>query len=189
MRQYLPQYRFIYAVRLISCIALGVTVLLSKHIAAQTQTTCVPLLPDRHRWPPGTEVSVRVDDLWDEAERQEFGTGAEKWNRWKEHNCSQVQFNFTGARHFTSEEEYFEDPPNNTVWFQRRTLPTGHEGVDANFGGNPERIISANIWIHPGRPNQARHYVYLGTHELGHTLGVQLQLPNWSIDNGSSLSH
>jgi hypothetical protein len=85
-------------------------------------------------WPKNKTVTVKADDKWNESEQQEIGTGAEKWNSSAVINCSGVTFNFAGAVHYADDDAYLQDPPDDTVHYQRKRF-NGSEGVLANFGG------------------------------------------------------
>jgi hypothetical protein len=172
------------------CILLIITTqLLTK---SKAQVGCVE--PPRYvnfvkgSWPQGTSVFVKVDDKWDTTEQDAFGAGTEKWNAGSVINCSVVMFNYIGAVHFENDDDYLQDAPNQTVYFQKRTQG-GLEGVVADHGGVPERVKSAVVLISPARTNIIQTFVYLGTHEMGHTLGLENCTCNngCSCDNGSSI--
>lgn len=126
-------------------------------------------------------MSVKVDDKWDATERQAFGSGTEEWNASKTTNCSNVNFDYAGALFFEDDDAYNIDPPASAVWYLKRTL-NGLEGVVASHGGIPLRTTRAKVYISPSRPNVDNTFVYLGTHEMGHTLGLE----NCTCANGCS---
>jgi hypothetical protein len=89
-------------------------------------------------------------------------------------NCSNVTFKDFTPRPFTS-ADYDSDPPADTFWFQRTPSGTNfHGGVFHNKRGIPLRLISARDKITPTVANIANnsYFVYLGSHELGHTFGL-----------------
>jgi hypothetical protein len=152
-------------------------------VRGKAQGSCV--MPPRYAnpiegsFPPNVPVTVKIDDKWNAIERQAFGTGTEKWNAGSAVNCSGVTFHYSGAAHFESDAAYNEDAPYLTVYYKRK-LFFGREGLVAHHGGVPKRTVSADVWISPDRPNVDNTYVYLGTHEVGHALG----LDNCTCHNG-----
>jgi hypothetical protein len=176
MRHYLPTLSPFQMVIIALCLLIPTATQMIISVSAQT-SCAVPFLyrdrdPKTHSWPPGQTVIVKADDLWSDAERRAIGAGAEKWNGSAILNCSRVTFRFAGEVHFNDAADYERDPPSGTVYYQRRTFGGGFEGVDDNVSGFPPRVVSANVAIHPGRTNVADSFVYLGTHEMGHTLGL-----------------
>lgn len=135
-------------------------------------TMCVPpphvpgYPPPKISWPQGTTVTVKIDDTWNESDRNAFRTGIEKWN--EALNCSGVTFVGFTATHFT---DYGGSISNNTVYWQRKS-PLGIE----MFFNSPSqlRVRAAKVPILPSYVNNFNDtfFVYLGTHELGHTFGL-----------------
>lgn len=134
--------------------------------------TCIVgfwLPPPQHSWYKNEQVAVRIDDAWDPVERGYLQEGIEKWNQ--ANNCSGVSFSDFRPIHFVT-YDLAQAPPDFTVWFVR----TGPLGVRA-FYTEPQiqrRIRAAIVPIIPEFNNQnpPMHFVYLGTHELGHTLDL-----------------
>ncbi len=175
MRLYTHKQSSVQTAAQIALLAASIMVIVATQamVGSKAQGWCAtpPLYdnPIEGSFSPTAWVTVKVDNKWDESGRQAFGSGAEKWNG---SNCSGVTYHYSGAIHFENDAAYFEDPPFWTVHFQRKTRQ-GMEGVDANLGGALNRTISANVWIPPDRPSVDNTYVFLGTHEMGHTLGLQ----------------
>jgi hypothetical protein len=123
--------------------------------------------PPKISWPQGSTVTVKIDDTWtNQSDRNAFKEGIEKWN--DALNCSGVTFIDFSATHFT---DYGGAIPNNTVYWQRKS-PVGVE----MFFHNPFqlRVRAAKVPILPNWVNDYNNtfFVYLGTHELGHTFGL-----------------
>jgi hypothetical protein len=134
--------------------------------------TCIVgtwLRPPQHSWYKNQQVAVRIDDAWNAVERGYFQQGVEKWNQAS--NCSGVFFYDFSPIHFSS-YDLTQSPPDFTVWFER----TGPVGVAA-FYTEPQsqrRIRAAIVPLLPAFNNQnpPMHFVYLGTHEIGHTFDL-----------------
>lgn len=133
--------------------------------------TCVVgfwLTPPQHSWLKNEQVAVRIDDAWDPVDQGYLQQGIEKWNQ--ANNCSNVSFHDFSSIHFAS-YNLDQSPPDFTVWFVR----TGPLGVRVFYNSPTERRIRAAIVpLIPEFNNQnpPMHFVYLGTHELGHTLDL-----------------
>ena len=111
---------------------------------------------------------MKIDDTWtDDSDRSAFREGIEKWN--EALNCSGVRFIDFSTEHFTNYDGPI--PSNNTVYWQRKS-PLGVE----MFFYNPFqlRVRAAKVPILPSWLNTFSNtfFVYLGTHELGHTFGL-----------------
>lgn len=139
-------------------------------------------LPPKNSWRQFEQVAVRIDDAWNETDRGYIQQGIEKWNQ--ANNCSWVTFHDFSSIDFTN---YTETPPDRTVWWQR-TSPVGVIYVYA-APQHLQRLIGAIIPIPPGFQNQISnsYFVYLGTHETGHTfdLGDCLAVNNCQATAGS----
>jgi hypothetical protein len=125
--------------------------------------------PPKSSWYANQQVAVRIDDAWTDVERAYFQQGIEKWNQ--ANNCSGVLFHDFRPLHFTNYD--FTVAP--------QTSRSG--GLDPGlwesecFLLSPEsqaRLRSAIVPIIPEFNNQnpPMHFVYLGTHELGHTFDL-----------------
>jgi len=125
-------------------------------------------------WSQNTLVTVRIDDTWtNEDDRQDFADGIAMWNSGA--NCSGVRFTNFSPKTFTS-AEYEQDPPNNTVYWQRA------EPNNSTFNGGVfmafnllGRVKAARVKIKPSVTNitSGTYYNYLGSHEIGHTFNLK----------------
>jgi hypothetical protein len=129
--------------------------------------------PPIDSWPALTQVNVRIDDDWEAPERGYFEQGIRKWNGTPPPNCSFVSFSGFVARNFT---DYGQSPPDNTLDWMRFVPSNSRNGEvlyhyidEVNF-----RIRAIRIRIMPDVPNIVENtfYVYLGTHETGHTFDL-----------------
>jgi len=121
-------------------------------------------------WVPGTQVSVQIDQFFDDDQKAGLEAGNRGWNNLAL-ACSGVRF-----LHFDHVivESYTETPPPGQLWWQRDDPNNGFNGgvfTEIAFGGFVE---AARIKIHPNAPNiaQGTYYAYLGTHEVGHTFNL-----------------
>ncbi len=175
MKPQTPKETFLQAVILVTCALLIYFTYFEGSVSSQTCDVIPPLYTDRSpytwSWPTAVTVGFVIDDQWQETDRQAFGSGLTKWNDWNTYNCSNVTFVVTGSEHFT---DYVQQPPPFTVYWQKTDPQNGgrHGAVRANFGGTPLRIISVNEWITPIVTNANNYFNYLGTHEMGHTFGL-----------------
>ncbi len=120
-----------------------------------------------------------IDDSWTSADdRNAFAAGMAKWNDVNICNCSGVTFSGFQSYHFT---DYSAIPPNFTIYWERTDPNTGsNAAVFYHFGGTPQRVISATIKVVPGVVNNpppnstgaSNYFNYVGSHELGHTFGL-----------------
>lgn len=125
-------------------------------------------------WPKRTKVTVRIDDAWSSTERGFFAQGIQKWNGVPPlpANCSLVTFSGFSAHHFT---DYAAPPPDNTADWMRTSPATSFNGQvnyhyidEVNF-----KIRAVRHWIRPVQNAiQNSYFVYLGTHETGHTFDL-----------------
>ena len=139
--------------------------------------------PPKYSWYKNQQVAVRIDDAWDSTERGYFQEGIEKWNQ--ANNCSGVSFYDFSAIHFTS-YDLTQAPPDFTVWWER----TGPLGVIAfyTFPQTQKRIRAAIVPLIPEfqSQNPPMFFVYLGTHEIGHTFDLNDCLANNGCTNCSA---
>lgn len=140
-----------------------------NEVPANTQSCIVPHweAPPKDSWLQYEQVAVRIDDAWNESERSYFQQGIEKWNQ--ADNCAWVTFYDYSPIHFDS---YDQVPPDYTLWFQRRS-PLGV----AYFYKMPQaskRLRAVIVPILPQFQNTISNsfFVYLGTHETGHTFDL-----------------
>lgn len=133
-------------------------------------------LSDGEFWPKGQPVQVKIDGAFAETDRQALESGNRKWNG---SNCSGVTFNGFGDQSFIN---YEATPPDYTIWWQRTGLHVAsgrNAGVFKTYRTNPigpgRWIVGARIRIRPEYTNTwvPNYFVYLGTHEVGHTLGLR----------------
>ena len=144
----------------------------SVSVSSQVSTCVVPphyplYPPPKISWPQNSIVTVKIDDAWtSNSDRNAFREGIEKWN--EALNCSGVRFIDFSAQHFA---DYNGPVPNNTVYWQRNSLL----GVEMFFHDMVQlRVRAAKVSILPSWVNNFNNtfFVYLGTHELGHTFGL-----------------
>lgn len=136
-------------------------------------STCVPpphypgYPPPKMSWPENSTVTVKIDDTWtNESDRNAFREGIEKWN--EAFNCSGVRFIGFSPEHFAN---YDGPVPEKTVYWQRRP----RVGVEMFFYNVLQlRVRAAKVPILSTWVNDFNNtfFVYLGTHELGHTFGL-----------------
>ena len=139
-------------------------------VIVNSQSSCfVPFYekPPTYSWHEFENVAVRIDDSWEEPERNAFQAGIEKWNQ--ANNCSSVTFGDYSSIHF---ENYTTAPPDWTLWWQRRS-PVGV----LYFFAAPlhlKRLRAAIVPIPANFQNtiSGSYFVYLGTHETGHTFDL-----------------
>jgi hypothetical protein len=112
---------------------------------------------------------VKIDDRWSPDERVYFQQGIEKWNQ--ANNCSGVFFHDYSPIHFTSYSATAA-PPDFTVWWQQ-TSPLGVIYF-FTFPQTSKRLLSVIVPIIPDFQNTISNsfFVYLGTHEMGHTFDL-----------------
>jgi hypothetical protein len=140
-------------------------------------------------WPKGTNVTVRIDDAWSPTERGFFEQGIKKWNGVPPPNCSLVTFSGFSAHNFTN---YSASPPDNTMdWMSTAPTTTFNGQVNYHYIDEVDfKIRAVRVWIRPGIPNVAEnsYFVYLGTHETGHTFDLNDCLStNGCLTNGLSI--
>lgn len=141
-------------------------------VGAQTCSTPPNGGPDDDEsFPPNQLIEVKVDALYADAERQSLETGAKKWNST---NCSGVTF--IGFQSFTM-PNYTGAAPDYSIWIQKDDPGNGFNGgVFKRIDYLPDlslRLLSARVKLLPSLTynNPPHYFVYLGTHEFGHTLG------------------
>jgi hypothetical protein len=124
-----------------------------------------------HGWPLVKQIEVRIDLAWWELpEFQAIQVGVSKWN--VAANCSNVRFvGFTPIIIMDPELA----PPDNTVYWQK-TDPNnqGFNGAVRNHLDADLRVRASRIQIMPTVTNRSSpdYFVYLGTHETGHTFNL-----------------
>ena len=121
-------------------------------------------------WPLVKWIEVRIDVTWNSPELQAIEVGVSKWNA--SANCSNVKFaDFSPI----IIEDYEEAPPDNTVYWQR-TDPNnqGFLGAVRNHHYADLRVRASRVQISPTVSNQSvpDYFVYLGSHETGHTFNL-----------------
>lgn len=152
---------------LFCCLFIAVT---RTELTVNSQSSClVPFweTPPKDSWHKFENVTVRIDDAWAEADRNAFQAGIEKWNQAL--NCSSVTFFDYSSIHFSN---YNAAPPDWTLWWQRRS-PVGV----LYFFAAPQSLQRLRAAIVPIPPNyqnivSGSYFVYLGTHETGHTFDL-----------------
>ena len=151
---------------LLCCLFLAVT---RTEVSVNSQSCVVPHFapPPKDSWHKNEQIAVRIDDGWSPEERGYFQQGIEKWNQAS--NCSGALFYDFSPIHFT---EYGPEPPNFTLWWQRRS-PVGVLKYFI-FPQNLRRLRAAIVPIPPDFQNivSNSYFVYLGTHEVGHTFDL-----------------
>lgn len=134
-----------------------------------------PNLPPTNYWPPSTtRVVVKIDGLFSSLQSdaiQRIIDGNEKWNN-PLLTCSLVHFSDFETVLFT-EEQYADPAPLNHVYWQVDAPNSPFNGgvfIDPGFGG---LVFSARIKLKAGIViPDPRFFNYLGTHEIGHTFGL-----------------
>ena len=151
------------------CLFIAVT---RTELLVSSQSCIVPHLapPPKFSWYKNQQVAVRIDDAWSPEERGYFQQGIEKWNQ--AYNCSGVLFHDFSAVHFTS-YSVTQAPPDFTIWWQR-TSPLGVIFF-FTFPEASKRLRSVIVPIIPEFQNSIGNslFVYLGTHEIGHTFDLK----------------
>ena len=122
-------------------------------------------------WLVASQVSVKIDDFFTDDQRAGIEAGNASWNNASLIACSGVRF--LDFDHVFM-PDYTETPPKGELWWQRDDPRTGFNGgvfVVIGFAGWVE---AARIKIHPNTPNiaQGTFYMYLGSHEVGHTFNL-----------------
>lgn len=157
-----------HAASLITCFLVTALAGTAVHVGAQT-CTAPPNMSLTYSWPANTSVTVKIDDGWGETDRQAFANGMAKWNG--QANCSGVTFSGFQTQHFT---DYSAAPPDRTVYWQKDDPLNGYNGgVYYHISNN--RIRAVRVKILPSVANIAdgSYFVYLGSHELGHTFALE----------------
>jgi len=161
------QHTLQFAMILFCCLFVAVT---RSEVSVDSQSCVVPHWspPPKDSWYKNEQVTVRIDDAWNETDRGFFQQGIEKWNQ--ANNCSGVTFQDFRSIHFTTYGN--TAPPDWTLWWQRRS-PTGV----MFFYATPQilrRLIAVIVPIPANFQNivSNSYFVYLGTHETGHTLDL-----------------
>jgi hypothetical protein len=148
------------------CLFVAVT---RTEVSVNSQSCVVPHweTPPKDSWHQNEQVAVRIDDAWDPTERGYFQQGIEEWNQAL--NCSGVNLHDFRSIHFT---DYGQAPPDYTLWWQRRS-PVGVLYF-FTFPQNLQRLRAAIVPIPPSFQNSISnsYFVYLGTHETGHTFDL-----------------
>jgi hypothetical protein len=133
-------------------------------VSVNSQSCIVPHLapPPKFSWYKNQQVAVKIDDAWSPEERAYFQQGIEKWNQ--AYNCSGVLFHDYASIHFTTY--------SLTVWWQR-TPPLGVRYF-FTFPQTSKRLRAFIVPIIPEFQNTISNsfFVYLGTHELGHSFDL-----------------
>lgn len=162
------EHKIQFSLVIFCCLFVAVT---RTEVSVESQSCRIPYLaaPPKVSWYKNEQVTVRLDDTWSAPERGYFQQGIEKWNQ--ANNCSGVLFHDFSPIHFTSYSPT-QSPPDYTVWWQR-TSPVGVRF----FFLEPEylkRLRAAIIPIPPDFQNVISNsfFVYLGTHETGHTFDL-----------------
>jgi hypothetical protein len=140
-------------------------------VSVNSQSCIVPHLapPPKFSWYKNQQVAVKIDDAWSPEERAYFQQGIEEWNQ--AYNCSGVLFHDYSSIHFTS-YSLTDSPPDFMVWWQR-TSPLGVRYF-FTFPETSKRLRAVVVPIIPDFQNTISNsfFVYLGTHELGHTFDL-----------------
>jgi hypothetical protein len=145
----------------------------NKSVEAQNTCPNIKYLapPPGWSWHADTTVTVKIDDGWNQSERNAIADGNRKWN---DFNCSGVEFVDFSEKTFTL-SEYNDHPPDGFVYWQR----IDPENNGANGGtffklDVADRTTAARIKIHPSLQNteSGTHYIWLGAHEIGHTFNL-----------------
>lgn len=141
-------------------------------IPVNSQSCIVPHIapPPKFSWHKNQQVAVRIDDAWTAEERAYFQQGIEEWNQAL--NCSGVLFHDFSTIHFAS-YNLNDSPPDFTVWWQR-TSPLGVRYF-FTFPQTAKRLRAVIVPIIPEFQNSIDNsfFVYLGTHEIGHTFDLE----------------
>jgi hypothetical protein len=130
--------------------------------------------PPKVYWPPSTlQVIVKMDAFFESLQVGAISRiieGNEKWN--SPLTCSVVRFVDFETVLFT-EDEYADAPPMNHVYWQVDDPNSPFNGgvlIELGFG---TLVYSVRVKI---KPNiiipDPRYFNYLGTHEIGHTFGL-----------------
>ncbi len=120
-------------------------------------------------WPAFKTVHVKLDSAYSSTERGYFEQGIRKWNTAV--NCSNVTFDDFGA-------QAFPDPnveiPNDTIYWVQTDPGGSHDGLIFVDFDSALRTRAAKMRLKPGVLNieSNTYFVYLGTHEIGHTFNV-----------------
>jgi len=166
---YRRQERTLQLCLIVFC-CLFVTVTRSE-VLVNSESCIVPHLapPPKFSWYKNQQVAVRIDDAWSPQERGYFQQGIEKWNQAL--NCSGVVFHDFSSIDFAS-YSLSDGPPDFTVWWQR-TSPLGVRYF-FTFPQTSKRLRAVIVPILPEFQNSIDNsfFVYLGSHEIGHTFDL-----------------
>lgn len=129
--------------------------------------------PPLSYWQPGIlNVTVKIDTRFASMHAnaiQGIMDGNKKWNSFL--TCALVRFTDFGTVTFT-QAQYDNPPPQQHVYWQVQDPGTGFNGgVIREFSGG--LVVAARIQIIPNLViPDPRYFNYLGTHEIGHTFGL-----------------
>jgi len=119
-------------------------------------------------WPQTKWIDVKIDSRWVFIEQKAIETGVSKWN--VEANCSNVRFKDFSTILII---DYDAAPPDNTVYWQRIDPQNGGAlGAVRIHHYEDLRVRASRIQIMPTATTQADYFVYLGSHETGHTFNL-----------------
>jgi len=121
-------------------------------------------------WPFVKWIDVKIDAAWESPEFDAIEAGVSLWN--VPANCSNVRFTDFS---YIIIEDYAEAPPDNTVYWQRVDPNNlGFLGATRNHFSADLRVRASRIQIMPTVTNQSapNFFVYLGSHETGHTFNL-----------------
>jgi hypothetical protein len=171
---------------LFCCIFVAITRFATPNNAEAADCRIPPpfAFPPQYSWPQFTAVKVRIDDTWNEVQRNYFKQGIEKWNTAL--NCSAVTFSDFTSIHIAN--YLTEQPPLNTIWWEQ----AGTTGVQYFWAPQSNfRLTGAIVPLPSNLPNlfDNSYFVYLGTHETGHTFGLNdcLSVNNCQTTGGHSI--
>jgi hypothetical protein len=161
-------------------------------IFVQAQTICdgPPLtneisndpVPTNYAWKQGTQVTVQIAGFTPPADFIAIDQGIRKWNDSRFYNCSNVFFK--PAESLGPPELGIPDPPDDTIWVRRKSgIQNPDGGIIRHYAVNPfgpgQYVRAATIHISPiiNNDTHPNYFYYLGTHETGHSLGIE----NWLV--------
>lgn len=179
----MKRYTYIDLLIHIGILCLVITISTEVIVIVKAQTSCSypPYYTNlAASWDPNHDVQVYIDAKYTTMQVNPtttyadlIQTGISNWNPWRTFDCSGINFIGFNSKQFT-DAEYTQDPPDYTVYFQSYPINiTFNGGIITHTSTITGRVISARAQIKPTVTNFNNLFAYYGTHELGHTFGLQ----------------
>jgi predicted Zn-dependent protease len=121
-------------------------------------------------WAENSNITIKIDDEWNEAEREQIKNGIEKWNgSVSVQTCSNVTFSDFGAQTFPNKDSFPPYPGPKTIYIMKDSRAFTAQ-IRLDIRGTPLRLVRAVIQISPSA--DLTYLKLYATHEIGHTFGL-----------------